>query len=106
MTGRRRLSLAAGAAVLIFTVFVVPYVGTYTAATNATHAYTRSTQNSQQLAAVQKLLSGMNTLLGFVAASQTKAGRANSIFFALQMQDICRATPGCKVEPLPAALRP
>lgn len=113
MTNRRRATVLLGAVVLLITVWIIPYTGTYLAASNASRAAVRSTQNGAQLraiqedqAGIQKLLDGMNTLLSFVASSQSRTGRASSIFFARQMQNICKATPGCRIEPLPPGLRP
>lgn len=113
MVRRRKLSIGIGIAILVICVFVIPYIGSYLAASNASHAYSRSSQNGAQLSdvqrnqqALQKLVNGMNSLLGFVASSQTRSGRANSIYFATQMQNICKATPGCQLEPLPPGLQP
>ena len=106
MNVKRRATVAVGAVALLVTVWVIPYTGTYLAARQATRNGNQLTAVQKNQEGIQRLLAGMNSLLGFVASSQSKSGRANSIFFAAQMQNICKATPGCKIEPLPAGLKP
>lgn len=97
MTRWQKVFAAIGAALFVATVIIGPYL-----------AAARSTQNADQLAALQQTEQGVSSLLQFVASvqngPQAKASRDATAWYLAEIRAICTATPGCKQVPLPPGL--